>query len=231
MKADSSPSTRDRILAIADRLFDGKDAQQATLVEIARAASVSRQTLYLLFGDRLGLMTALWRRRLGVEAASLPMYEALKLPALEAFDGFFRNWIRHSIRMERSMRPVLSVVDADPELLSVVRKSDEGFRARYRQLFEKVHEARHLRDIWTVEEAVDSAWQTTMYLTFVGHVRNMRGWSPIEIEERGIRVLRATFLKEDAARETARALPAARRVRHNRVPKTKVDSMPSKKHR
>jgi len=209
MKSDSNVSTRDRILAVAGELVERHS--QATLIEIARAAGVSRQTLYLLFGDRLGLMTALWRRRLGVEAASLPMYESLELPALEAFDGFFRNWIRIAIRMESSMRPVLAAVDQDPELLDVVRKADEGFRAHYRQLFEKVHKAGYLRDIWTVREAVDSAWQSTMYLTFVGHVRNMRGWSPDQIEERAMKVLRATFLTDAVARKAAGQAPRGRR--------------------
>jgi AcrR family transcriptional regulator len=193
-------STRDRILDVAADLLE-RHGHGVSLVDIAKASDVSRQTLYLLFGDRLGLMTALWQRNLEHEPAMRAFAASVSLPPLLAFDGFFRNWIRASIRLEGTMRWIWTMEDQDPAVLKTIRDADEIFRGHCQQVFEALKKANYLRSIWTVSSAVDAAWQSTMYLVFVGHVRSMRNLSPAEIEENGVSLLRAAFLNERALEE------------------------------
>jgi AcrR family transcriptional regulator len=191
-------STRERLLDVAEELTE-QFGHRLTVVQVARAGKVSRQTVYLLFGDRVGLLGAMWRRRGLREPKIQAMYAALGLPPLEAFEGFFRNWIRAAIKLERWNRTIWIEEQDDPDLRKMLRMSDERFRTSgYHVLFQKLYDAGYLRSIWTVEQAVDAAWQTTMYLITVGHIRNMRGWTPKQIEECGLKVLRATFLTADS---------------------------------
>ena len=196
-----SEVTRARVVAIADRLIE-REGPQVPLTRIAKAAGVSRQTLYLLFGGRVGLFQALWRLRLGADQEAA-MAKLKALSPLEAFETLYRQWIRRAIKAEKPMRP-LWMVDDDSDLMIALREADEGAMVAYRLVFGRLHRAGFLRDIWTAEEAADAAWQHVLYLVFVGHVRRMRPWTPKEIEERGMKVLRAAFLTDEAAEKAAK---------------------------
>jgi AcrR family transcriptional regulator len=195
-----SDATRTHVVAVANRLIE-REGPQVPLTRIAKAAGVSRQTLYLLFGGRLGLFQALWQLRLGSDReAGLARLKALG--ALEAFETLYRQWIRRAIKAEKPMRP-LWMVDDDSDLMKALREADDGAMMAYRLVFSRLRRAGYLRDIWTPDEAADAAWQHVLYLVFVGHVRRMRTWTPKEIEERGMKVLRAAFLTDEAAEKAA----------------------------
>jgi AcrR family transcriptional regulator len=66
------PATRRRILDAAHKLVVKRGGADVTLAEVARAARVSRQAIYLHFADRAELFTAVVRHgdeQLGVPAA------------------------------------------------------------------------------------------------------------------------------------------------------------------
>jgi AcrR family transcriptional regulator len=196
-----SEGTRARVVAVADRLIE-REGPQVPLTRIAARAGVSRQTLYLLFGGRVGLFQALWQLRLGGDREA-DMSRLKVLDPLEAFETLYRQWIRRAIKAEKPMRP-LWMVDNDGDLMKALREADDGAMLAYRFVFGGLRRAAYLRDIWTPEEAADAAWQHVLYLVFVGHVRRMRPWTPKQIEERGMKVLRAAFLTDEAAREAAK---------------------------
>jgi AcrR family transcriptional regulator len=198
-----APSTKERIIE-AGRITFAKYGAKASMSRIAEAAGVSRQTLYLQFGDRIGLLQELASARFRTEPVAIAMLAAPDLPALEAFEGFCRNWIRTAILVEPSMRPYWREAEEDPELMAAVRRADKEFQNNYRKVFAKLAAAGFLRPIWTAEEATDAAYQTTMYGVFAGHLHNMRGWTADEIVERGMKVLRATFLTDEAAKRAAK---------------------------
>jgi hypothetical protein len=127
------------------------------------------------------------------------MESALELPAREAFTEFFGSWIQRALRFEPKLRMYWRDIESDPEMLKVVRQADERFLGLYKQLFDKIEAAGLLRPIWTAEEAAASAYQTTMYGIFLGHLNNMRGWPPQQIIAQGLKVLKATFLIDEAA--------------------------------
>jgi AcrR family transcriptional regulator len=195
-----SEATRAHVVAVADRLIE-HEGPQVPLTRIAKAAGVSRQTLYLLFRGRVGLFQALWQLRLGGDRTEMSTLKALG--PLEAFETLYRQWIRRAIKAEKAMRP-LWMVDDHGDLMRALREADDGAMTAYRLVFGRLQRAGCLRDIWTSEEAADAAWQHALYLVFVGHVRRMRAWTPREIEERGMKVLRAAFLTDEAAQKAAK---------------------------
>lgn len=209
MSEAESTTTRQRILKAARKTLEERGSG-ASMTEIARAAGVSRQTLYLQFGDRTGLLRTLLQsapqRELVNDSGIRAMGTALerRLPPLEVFELYFRGWIRLLIRIEPIYRPYWRQAEGDVDLMAALKDADMGAYRTYHAIFEKLHAAKLLRPIWTAEEAADAAYQTTMYGIFVGHLRNMRGWTPEEIEERGMKVLRATFLTDAAARKAAK---------------------------
>lgn len=57
---------REQILDAAAAVFDGRDPLEVTFEEIAEAAGVSRALVYNYFGDRNGVLEALYRRNVEV---------------------------------------------------------------------------------------------------------------------------------------------------------------------
>jgi AcrR family transcriptional regulator len=199
-------STRDRILE-ATLATVQKLGLRASMSRIAQAAGVSRQALYLKFGDRTGLLYSLIRNSTSADPDAVAMRAAVELPPLEAFEGFFRSWIRTAIKLESALRSFWREAEGDPELMRAVRQADKDFYDRYQQVFGKLDAARLLQPIWSAAEAADAAYATTMYGVFVGHLRNMRGWPPQKIEALAMKILRTTFLTPAAARRAARIAP------------------------
>src|SRR6185503_18095169 len=60
------PERREQILDAAAVVFIGRDPVDVTFEEIAEAAGVSRALVYNYFGDRNGLLEALYRRNVEV---------------------------------------------------------------------------------------------------------------------------------------------------------------------
>jgi len=55
---------REQIVAAAERVFNGRDPAEVTFEEIAEAAGVSRALVYNYFGDRGGIIAAVYLRSL-----------------------------------------------------------------------------------------------------------------------------------------------------------------------
>lgn len=187
--------TRRRIVATAIRLVEEKGAR-ISMSQIARHAGVSRQTLYLQFGDRAGLFLELMLTRFETEPLAQVLLAAPDLPGEEAFDTYFRTWARLAVKLEPFIQPIWTAAMEDPELLAALRVADERLRKRQRQVFERLAEAGRLRSCWTVEEACESAWEMSLFLNFFGHAQNVRGWPPEQLEARAMAVLRAAFLAD-----------------------------------
>jgi AcrR family transcriptional regulator len=74
---------RASILDAAERVFDGRNPADVTFEEVAEAASVSRGLVHNYFGDKAGLITAIYLRTF--ERLDAAMLEGLE--ALQGLDG------------------------------------------------------------------------------------------------------------------------------------------------
>ena len=88
--------TRNRLLQLAwDRIAAQGDAA-LSLVDLAREAGVSRQTLYLLFGSRAGLLLAMVEYR-DAQSAVVPRLARARelMNPRDAFEPYLRAWFEY----------------------------------------------------------------------------------------------------------------------------------------
>jgi AcrR family transcriptional regulator len=188
-----SEATRERILRAARALLIERGYHGVGMAEIARAAGVSRQAVYLHFGSKADLFVAMvdhGDREAGLAdvlresmAGRAPAEQLLALPVVQAYMGP-RN--RDLVRVLYAARA------EDPAAEAAWQNRMEARHQAARQIMQDLADAGMLGEGWTVDEAADLVWALIsnhiyLYLT-------ERGWT----EERYVRhmqtVLRRTFL-------------------------------------
>ncbi|WP_240137841.1 TetR/AcrR family transcriptional regulator [Streptomyces sp. MUM 178J] len=149
----AADETRQRILAAARTLLSGASAHQVSVDAVAKAADVSRQTVYNAFGSKSGLLEALFDTL--AARAGMDVQEAFAAPdaatALTRFtEAFCRFWDsdRTVIRRLRGM----AVLDRDLDRL--LRERDEMRRSALTELLRRFTDAPE-------PETVDIIWQLT----------------------------------------------------------------------
>ncbi|MEV0826786.1 TetR/AcrR family transcriptional regulator [Nonomuraea rubra] len=154
-------STRSRILETARRLIT-EQGPRVSMADVARAAGISRQALYLHFGSRASLLVAVVRDMDEQDGIRARCEKALTgEEPVEAFRAFLRVWLRYAA----TIHPVASVLlasrrdDADAAAAWSDRMGElhEGFLAAARRLAA----AGRLRPGLAVDVAADLAWAMT----------------------------------------------------------------------
>lgn len=147
------PETRALVLDAAWSEVVERGAR-VTLAAVATRAGVSRQALYLHFGDRAGLLVALVQHM----DASLDLDESIA--AVQAApDG--RSLIEALMRLNTSfwhqVLPVARVLEAaqdDDEALGMAWRERMAFRqATFRSMIESLEQRGELDQDWTVDDA------------------------------------------------------------------------------
>jgi AcrR family transcriptional regulator len=187
------PETRQRILTEAWELVE-KGGSGVTLAEIARRAGVSRQALYLHFGDRSGLFVA------------LVDYVDMSLGSAEIRDHVFgaptgvetlRRWVE-------ALSWYTGKIDRLTQILEWGQYEDEALAAGWRNrmnrrrelilaVAERIAEEGRLAEDWTTAEAADLIYAITMPGPWRELTREV-GWSEQEYAERVWRLLESSLL-------------------------------------
>jgi AcrR family transcriptional regulator len=191
----SRNNSRDRILDAALSLIAGRGEAGVTMAEIARAARLSRQAVYLNFADRADLLLALVRyvdekRGLAQELKKL----AAAPTALEA--------MREAVALQARMNPGVWAI---ARALDAVRRTDaaaeKGWQDRLksrlegcRQIAERLQREGKLRSDWTVAAAADLLWSVISLRNWEDLVLQRR-WTPAQYEQRIYRLLSDTLVK------------------------------------
>jgi AcrR family transcriptional regulator len=172
-------STRGVILDAAARLFSEHGAG-TTLEEVADEAGVSRQTVYLHFGSRTGLLIAMVQHI--DEHGALPrllqqVFEATT--AIEALDSVV------SLHAEYYpvIHPVANVFLASRRTdLAMQAAWDDRMKSRrnlYHEVVQRLNRDGLLATVWEVETATDLLWGMTSWEVWEQLVLD-RGWSAEE---------------------------------------------------
>ncbi len=132
------------------------------MADVARAAGISRQALYLHFGSRASLLVAVVRDMDEQDGIRTRCEKALtREEPVEAFGAFLRVWLRYAA----TIHPVASVLLAsrrdDPDAAAAwndrMGELHEGFLTAVRRLAA----AGRLRPGLAVDVAADLAWAMT----------------------------------------------------------------------
>jgi AcrR family transcriptional regulator len=175
-----SPETSRAILDAAWRLICERGRADVSLGEIAKAAGVSRQSIYIGFGGRAALLVAMARnadersrhaqrmREIGRGSADDP----------EALHAYVDAWVAHlpEIYPVGVLLSAASVTDS--EAAAVFKDRMIGsLHAGYHRILRRLARAGHLREGWNAERAADLCWS----LTHIEAWRQLvveRGWTP-----------------------------------------------------
>ncbi len=170
-----------------------------SLVELAAETGLSRQTLYLLFGTRAGLLLALVDH-LDETSAGPARLTALRegLPAREAFEPYLRAWLSYL----PTIRPVALALSAatttgDADARSAWESRMTKLRGGFLMLTKGLKSAGSLRSGWTPEAAADWIFAQTHVDTW-HHLVADCGWKPQAAADRIVEQLRATLLRAQA---------------------------------
>lgn len=161
-RAYGDPETRGRILEVTRELLVERGSG-LRLQEVAARAGVSRQALYLHFGDRQGLILALVRH----------MDETLQLADLLAHvyaakDGrqLLERAMRLSTEFWREVAPVAGVLmgsQEDDALRAAWRDRMTFRRGTFRRMAEQLDEMGELAPSWSVDDASDLLYAVTHF--------------------------------------------------------------------
>ncbi|MFI0453889.1 TetR/AcrR family transcriptional regulator [Actinomadura sp. 6N118] len=154
----AAEETRRRMLAAARGLLAGASAPQISVDAVAKAADVSRQSVYNAFGSKSGLLEALFdslagRAGMGLDRAfTAPDASAALSAFTETFCGFWAS-DRLVIRRLRGMAVL------DPDLDRLLRERDEMRRTALTELLRRLTPTPDA-------EVVNVIWQLTSFETY-----------------------------------------------------------------
>ena len=154
----AAEETRRRILDAARALLAGDATPRLSVDAVAKAADVSRQSVYNAFGSKSGLLEALFDAL--ADRAGMGLADAFTAPdaaaALTRFAGTFCGFWASDRTVLRKLRG-MAVLDRDLELL--LRRRDEMRRTALTELLRRFGE--------TPDDAtVDVIWQLTSFETY-----------------------------------------------------------------
>lgn len=189
------PDTRNRILQLAwDRIAAQGDAD-ISLVDLAREAGLSRQTLYLLFGSRAGLLLAMVEYR-DAQSAVVPRLARAReaMTAREAFEPYLRAWFEYLPQVFPVARALAAATPkGDSDAHAAWESRMKLLRAGFLQMTRALHEAGALRAGWTPATAAD--WLFTLsHVDTWQHLVVESRWKPKEAVDRIVATLRETLL-------------------------------------
>jgi AcrR family transcriptional regulator len=190
-----APGTRERVLQVARQMIASRGNAAISLVELAAEAGLSRQTLYLLFGSRAGLLLAMVDHMDESSAAPATLAGLRQnLPATEAFEPYVRGWFEYLpvvLPVARALSAAATSGDADAR--SAWDSRMRLLRGGFLQLTRGLRAADRLREGWTPEAAAD--WMFTLtHVDTWQHLVVDGGWKPAVAIDRIVANLRDTLV-------------------------------------
>ena len=169
--------TRDRILRIAWDLAAERPVRELTLAQIAQAAGVSRQALYLHFSNRAGLLAAMIRHHDETTGLQAEIDDALR-------DEDPARGLERLVRLWAGYLPEIRPVTGDLE--AAILLGDEGgdalgvrlaeLRVAFRIAVGRAGNRGLLRADVDRDEAADLIW-AAVHPSAWRHLVEERGWS------------------------------------------------------
>jgi AcrR family transcriptional regulator len=169
--------TRARILETTWRLME-KDLS-VRIADIAAAAGVSRQAVYLHFGNRAQLLLAAVQDRDERSPTGDIRRAAEQDPVPEALGLFVEAWFRHIPRIEPVAHLLVAASQVDAEARTALDDRMTVLRRNITRLVARLADAGALRPDWTPARAVDWIWHRT-HLDGWRQLVGEQGWAPAD---------------------------------------------------
>jgi AcrR family transcriptional regulator len=203
MKAKPIPeTTRAAILDATWSLIAEKKRLDIGQAEIAAAAGVSRQTVYLAFGNRAGLLTAMVRHKDVQSDHIARLGEISHAPKTSPQDlqRYLEIWLDYL----RVIYPVAILLDAaaltDEDAASAWDDRMKGaLLTGLKRIFARLAKGRHLSAGWEAGRAAELVWSLIHPTGFHQLVIGC-GWSTEKFRRSRLEIIEATMLTSAARR-------------------------------
>jgi AcrR family transcriptional regulator len=188
------PETRRRILQAAWELLEQQDSG-VRLVDVADRAGVSRQAVYLHFGDRSGLLVAL----VGFIDVSLGAVQIRAhihggATGVESLQRWIETMSWYSAKIDR-VTQVLETSQYQDEALAAAWRDRMGRRQMHlRSIVERIAAEGQLAEGWSVDTVVDLIYVVTMPGPWRELTREL-GWTAEQYTQHLTRLIQAALLK------------------------------------
>jgi AcrR family transcriptional regulator len=177
-------------------LFEQRQAPDVELEQIAAAAGVSRQAIYLHFGSRSGLLLALAEHVDQTERLAEAAQGVHNAPSgAEELDAFVRLQADYTPRIATIARIVDEGRRRDPALAAAWSDRMSRRHAACTRIVKRLDAEGALAPGWTVAAAADVLWALTSIRTWEDLVLD-RGWTSRRYAERIRTVARRALLRD-----------------------------------
>ncbi len=188
--------TRNRILETTWQLLEAHPDQSVRMQDIAKAAGVSRQAVYLHFESRVELLIATARyvdqvrdldERLGLWRAA-----ATAVAQMEAYVEFWGNYAAEVYAIAKAL---LAVYDVDADAAAAWDDRMNAIRLSCGRMIKTLDEEERLAPEWTREEATELFW-TLLSIRNWEQLTVQCGWSIEQYVERMQTLVKRTFVRD-----------------------------------
>ena len=168
---------RTRVIETAWEMINEEGSASITLVDVAKQAGVSRQTVYVNFGSRAGLLLAM------VEHSDAKSPELVRLKTRQP-DATLEQFLAHIVRSWFSYIPVVfkvaraldAVRETDADARAALESRWQILRAGFLLVTAAMHRKGKLAPGWTPETATDWIYHLAHIDTWQ-HLVIERGWT------------------------------------------------------
>jgi AcrR family transcriptional regulator len=190
---------RERVLETAWTMIDEQRSASITLVEVAKRAGVSRQTVYVNFGNRAGLLLAMVEHsdETSPELARLKTKQPNATPE-QALDHIVRSWFGYIPVVFKVARALAAAGETDADALAAIESRWEILRAGFLLVTNAMHLQGKLALGWTPDTAADWVYHLAHIDTWQ-HLVIERGWPQDRAIEQTIRSIVKTLCIEPPA--------------------------------
>jgi AcrR family transcriptional regulator len=187
------PETRRRILQAAWELLEQQDSG-VRLVDVADRAGVSRQAVYLHFGDRSGLLVALVDFiDVSLGAVQLRAHIHGGTTGVESLQRWIETMSWYTAKIDR-VTQVLESSQYQDEALAAAWRDRMGRRQMHlRSIVERIAAEGRLAEGWSVDTAVDLIYVVTMPGPWRELTREL-GWTAEQYTQNLTRLIRSALL-------------------------------------
>jgi AcrR family transcriptional regulator len=193
------PEVRTRILEAAWRLIGERQNASVSLLDIARAAGVSRQTVYVNFNNRAGLLLAMVEHS-DARSADLARLQRQRAEQSvdQAIETTIRGWFKYLpvvFDVAHALRAA-AVTDADARLAWDSRMA--LLRGGLLGLMQRLQAEGRLAAGWTPDTAAD--WcHHLVHIDTWHHLVVQRHWRPADVVRRTLATVRASVVRPETA--------------------------------
>jgi len=208
--SSKSLATRRRILAAGRRLLEQRGFHGVGLDEVARAAGVSRQAVYLHFRSKTGLLLAMVDDVFATELPpSLMTQWKNAATGRQALDAAIALHASYEPRVYRFGRVLHAARREEPAAAAAWNNRMSARRSNYKKVAERLARDGALLESWSVKEAADLLWALTSFHMFEYLVVDA-GWSS-QRYARDIRIVVERALLKPTRSRTSRGISRATR--------------------